>query len=134
MEKDFFNNKEFSALTGIPASTLRKWLNKGKLDGIKKDGMWMIPESQLRRDNVLARTGGAPPASAKAAPAKKKAPMVGAGTYSISEFSTITYLTEKGVAEWLKNGRIQGSMDAKGRWRVDAANLETPDVKRLLRE
>ncbi|MCP4689416.1 MAG: helix-turn-helix domain-containing protein [Desulfobacterales bacterium] len=147
MEKELLNNNEFSALTGIPSSTLRKWLLKGKIKGVKRGGQWMIPKSQLQHDNVLARTGGAapsgaaappPPAKKKAsaAPAAKKAPAAkaGKGAYSIPEFSELTYLTESGVEEWLISGRLSGAVDDQGAWRVDAANLETPDIKRLVRE
>ena len=54
-------------------------------------------------------------------------------SYSIAEFAGLTYLTEKGVAEWLKLGRLSGSQDAQGAWRIDAANLEASIVKRLVR-
>ncbi len=55
-------------------------------------------------------------------------------TYSVSEFSAMTYLTDFGVMKWLKKGRLKGAKDANGDWRVDAANLELPGIKRLLRD
>ncbi len=136
MEKDLLDGKEFSELTGIPNSTLRKWLGKGALDGVKQGGKWMIPRSQLQCDAVLARTSGAPPAPAAPASEKKKAPRAKdrPRTYSVSEFSEKTHLTEKGVEDWLKSGRLKGSMDDKGEWRVDASNLDAPDIQRLVRE
>ncbi len=136
MEKDLLTCKEFTELTGIPSSTLRKWLGKERLDGVKQDGMWMIHRSQIQCDAVLARTGGAPPPPAEvaSAPTEKKAPRAKTQTYSISEFSKRTYLTEEGVEDWLKNGRLKGARDDAGQWRVDAANLDAPDIQRLVRE
>ncbi len=139
MDDRLMNNKEFSELTGIPASTLRKWLVKGKLNGVKRGGQWLIPKTQLHRDNVLARTNAPAPAPdpepdpeevKKKAAAKARVQMQ---TCSIPEFSALTYLTEKGVELWLKNGRLEGSRDEEGGWRVDLANLEAPKFKRFVR-
>ncbi len=55
-------------------------------------------------------------------------------SFSIAEFAQMTYLTEKGVSEWLKTGQLAGQQNDKGDWRIDAANLEKPNVKRLVRE
>ena len=54
--------------------------------------------------------------------------------FSVIEFANMTYLTEFGVMEWLKQGRLSGQQVAGGEWKVAAANLETPDVKRLVRQ
>ena len=51
----------------------------------------------------------------------------------MAEFSELTYLTETGVLQWLKRGRLKGRRSEDGRWEVDADNLETADVRRLLR-
>ena len=40
----------------------------------------------------------------------------------------MTYLTEKGVAEWLKIGRLKGVQAESGEWRVLGRNLQVPDV------
>ncbi len=53
--------------------------------------------------------------------------------YTVAEFVDMTYLTEFGVKEWLKQGRLTGQQAAGGEWTIDAANLELPDVKRLVR-
>ena len=45
----------------------------------------------------------------------------------------MTYLTENGVKEWLKQGRLIGLQDESGQWMIESANLEVPDVKRLMR-
>ena len=54
-------------------------------------------------------------------------------TFSVVEFSEITYLTIKGVNEWLKQGKLKGQKDAKGNWLVDAANLQLPFMEKLIR-
>jgi hypothetical protein len=54
-------------------------------------------------------------------------------TYTIADFAAITYLTEKGVAEWLKSGRIKGIQKESGEWQVLASNLLVPDISRLVR-
>lgn len=55
-------------------------------------------------------------------------------TYTIAEFAAMTYLTEKGVAEWLKAGRIKGIQKEGGEWQVLESNLQVPDISRLLRK
>ena len=76
-----------------------------------------------------------PTAAQKTAPPKKvkpaKAP-AGKGI-PLDEFVSMTYLTANGVKEWLKQGRLTGSQDGSGQWMIDAANLDVPDVKRLVR-
>jgi|GEM_PF-359199 len=69
----------------------------------------------------------APPASSQPAPSPAEK------TYSIPEFAAITYLTEKGVSEWLKTGRLQGVKTEAGEWRVLDSNLKVPDISRLAR-
>jgi hypothetical protein len=54
--------------------------------------------------------------------------------YTVSEFVEITYLTEFGVERWLKQGRLTGQQNEKGDWLIDTANLQVPDVKRLVRD
>jgi excisionase family DNA binding protein len=55
-------------------------------------------------------------------------------TYSASEFATMTYLTEKGVSEWLKSGKLKGVEIESGEWRVLAGNLQVPSISRLVRK
>jgi excisionase family DNA binding protein len=55
-------------------------------------------------------------------------------TYTIPDFAAMTYLTEKGVAEWLKIGRIKGVQKENGEWRVLEGNLQVADISRLLRK
>jgi excisionase family DNA binding protein len=55
-------------------------------------------------------------------------------TYSVSEFAAMTYLTEKGVSEWLKSGKLKGVKTEGGEWRVLASNLQVPSISRLVRK
>ncbi|MBI5580491.1 MAG: helix-turn-helix domain-containing protein [Deltaproteobacteria bacterium] len=55
-------------------------------------------------------------------------------SYSVSEFEAVTYLTQKGVSEWLKSGKLKGVKTESGEWRVLASNLQVPYVSRLVRK
>ena len=147
---------EFSKLSGISVSTLNKWIREKKIKGEKQAGKWMIGEDQLQSKAVKNFSGAG---SAKAATGKKKStrptkrlvavakkplkakepvktprkPAAGAKTYTIDEFSAMTYLTEFGVRKFLKLGRLKGEMDAGGAWKVSAENLLDPLIKHLVR-
>lgn len=54
-------------------------------------------------------------------------------TFTISEFAEMTYLTEKGVGEWLKSGRLKGVQTESGEWRILEINFQAADISRLLR-
>jgi len=78
----------------------------------------------------------AAPAKKAATPATKAAtpkPAKAAKFFSVAEFADMTYLTENGVMQWLKQGLLKGRQDEKGDWQVDTSNLEVPNVKRLVR-
>ncbi|HSM89521.1 MAG TPA: helix-turn-helix domain-containing protein [Desulfobacterales bacterium] len=70
----------------------------------------------------------APAASSRPEPAPEEK------TYSIPEFAAMTYLTEKGVSEWLKSGRLRGVKSDAGEWRVLDSNFQAPDISRLARK
>ena len=78
---------------------------------------------------AAAAKKAAPPKKAK--PAKAKAPAGKA--IPLVDFIGMTYLTENGAKEWLRQGRLTGSQDDSGQWLIDASNLEVPDIKRLIR-
>jgi len=92
---------------------------------------------------TAAAKQSAPPKKAKAAAAKKSAPSKKAKAAAaktsvakaipLADFVNMTYLTENGVKEWLKQGRLIGLQDESGQWMIESANLEVPDVKRLMR-
>ena len=133
-QNTYLNAKEFSEAAGIPSSTLTRLLRDGKIKGLKKSGKWAIPKSELTSSAILEISGEKPAKRETASsetPAKKAA---SSKTYSVSEFSKMTYLTEKGVMNWLNKGRLKGSKTSPGEWQVDAGNLEHPDVERLIRK
>jgi hypothetical protein len=134
-------SSEFSAKAGIPISSVNKLIREGKIKAKKKSGKWMINSSQLKLKAVqkLSKSSKPKPAKKTAAQAiktpqpKKAATPRSKKTYSVAEFSEMTYLTEFGVMQWLKQGLLDGQQDDKGEWHIDASNLEVPNVKRLVR-
>ena len=146
-KSELLTSAEFAKKAGLKTAAVSKLIREGKIKATKQSGKWMIDPDQLNA--AAAAKSGKPAAKKKAAkPKQKKAPAkakktaapkadkpaAGAKTFSIAEFAGMTYLTEKGVAEWLKSGRLSGSQDAQGAWRIDAANLEAPGMKRLVRD
>ena len=125
----FLTAKEFASRSGLPVAQVTKMLRENKIEGHKQSGKWMIPASALKN------SGEAPPpaTSQKAAPAKTAPSAPAPQSMSVSEFSAKTYLTEAGVIQWLKKSRLKGNQTAGGEWQVDAASLELPAVKHLLR-
>ena len=150
-QDQFLTTGEFASQAGISTSSVAKLIRNGKIKAEKKSGKWLIKPSQLNAKAVKAlnRTGQpaakkktATPVQKKAAAKKPSAPKKekpleaeksAAKAYTLAEFVGMTYLTEFGVREWLKQGRLTGRQGAGGEWEIDAANLELPDVKRLLR-
>ncbi len=121
---------QYSAKTGLPVSTVARMLRQGKLRGEKRSGKWAIFDNQRHEPaeppTVPAdATGPAPGGDVRAADAK---------TYDVVSFARLTYLTETGVRRWLRSGRLSGRVDSGGVGQVDAANLERPELKHLIRE
>ena len=77
----------------------------------------------------------AAPVKKTATPKKKARPKSAKATksFSVAQFADMTYLTENGVMQWLRQGLLKGQQNAQGTWQVDASNLEVPNVKRLVR-
>jgi len=91
-------------------------------------------KTPLKTKKAPAAAKKVPKKELKKAPAKpKKTPPQTEKTYLVSEFSEMTYLTSHGVTEWLKQGKLQGEKDNKENWLVDAANLQLPFMKKLIR-
>jgi hypothetical protein len=153
------STREFSKLSGLSVSQISTLLRNEKIKGVKESGKWMISRNQLDLKAVkeMAKNKKAAPSAIKSkktlkapgpgkkAAAKKQkasappaatvaAETVGKKTYSVAEFSAMTYLTDFGVMDWIKKGRLKGLQDKAGQWRIDAANLEVADIKRLLRD
>ena len=121
--------KEFASRSGLSVAQVTKMLREKKLSGQKQSGKWMIPASALEHSSATPP----PVSSEKAAPVQTAQPSPVAQNMSVSEFSSRTYLTETGVIKWLQKGRLKGARSAAGEWQVDAASLELPAVKHLLR-
>ena len=119
--------KEFASRSGLAVTQVTKMLREKKLAGEKQSGKWMIPASALKS---LGESTSAAPAKPPAKPAQTAG---NATVYSVSEFSAMSYLTETGVLRWLKQERLKGTLTPSGEWQVDAASLELPYIKHLLR-
>jgi len=134
-QEKFLTTGEFSTLTGISASVIGRMLREGKLKGIKSSGKWKIPESELQSKIIQSKKKGGAQAGLKTSQEPAQPDISPAGkTYTVSEFAEMTYLTEYGVEQWLKSGRLTGQRNEQGEWLVDARNLKNPQFKRLIRE
>ena len=154
------STREFSKLTGIAVSTVNRLLREGQIKGVKTAGKWKIAKSEMTAKAIQAilkpsrkgagpgkidrmaakedkaKGSGIPTATFSAAAATKASfgtSADGPRTYSVTEFSGLTYLTEFGVLEYLKKGRLQGVKDEKGQWRLGADNLQNPGMRHLIR-
>jgi len=137
------STREFSDMTGISASTVSRLVREGKIKGVKESGKWLIDRDELNAEAVrsLSKTtrilevsgadGRVPTPLEKKG--KKHPSKPAARTYSVAEFSELTYLTEKGVEEFLTSGRLQGARDDKGNWRVGHENLQNSNIRHLIR-
>ncbi len=139
MAKDaqLLTTSEFAKKAGIPVSKVTKLIRDGKIQAEKKSGKWMIESSQVKAAEEASKTPKKQTAKKKAAPkaptTKKKKAVSAGKSDSASQFAEMTYLTEKGVKDWLRKGRLTGGQDSKGEWQVDAANLDNPNIKHLVR-
>jgi excisionase family DNA binding protein len=125
--------REFAQKAGVSTGAVSKWLRQGIINGEKTGNKWSIPATELSKVNKPeeSTSPSKPPVSTPSAASEKTA---SDGTsYTIREFSEMTYLTPWGVEKWLKEGRLKKAVDAKGQLRVDGSNLDMPDIKRLLR-
>jgi hypothetical protein len=122
MEK-YLTPGQYAQATGRSVGQVTQMLRSGRLAGRKVGNRWQITTTP-------AETG-------RNAEAPETGPMTAvppAAGFTVEEFAAMTYLTESGVENWLKTGRLIGRRDEAGGWRVDAANLERPDIRRLLRK
>ncbi|MEJ2640784.1 MAG: helix-turn-helix domain-containing protein [Desulfosarcinaceae bacterium] len=134
--ENLLTTKEFSKRSGKPISTVQKWLRSGKLSGTKIGNRWYISPSELSDPTTKdSRSAAAPRQTSVAAPTEK----TGGGdpqtrmSYSVAEFSALTYLTETGVLRWLQSGRLIGERTADGSWTVKAESLDLPHLRHLIR-
>jgi len=103
----------------------------------KKKTSKSVPKKAAAAKKSEAPKRARPAAAEKSAAPKKTKPAKAAAStvkaYSLAEFVNMTYLTENGVKAWLKQGRLSGRQNETGEWMIDAANLDAPYVKRLVR-
>lgn len=126
--------REFAQKAGVSSGTVSKWLRKGTIIGEKKSGKWFISAAELSK--VTQGPGEPSPPSERPAsqpPATSKNTKPKGKSYTIQEFSDMTYLTPWGVERWLKEGRLIKAPDVDGETRVDGSNMDNLDIKRLLR-
>ena len=90
-------------------------------------------KSPVKAKKAPVKAKKAPAKTIKKTPEPKKTIPRSKKTFSVAEFSEKTYLTLKGINEWLKQGKLKGEKDEKGNWLVDAASLQLPFMKRLIR-
>ncbi|MEA3436704.1 MAG: hypothetical protein U9R43_09585 [Thermodesulfobacteriota bacterium] len=90
-------------------------------------------KTQAPAKKVTKKPKKAPAKTIKTTPEPKKTPARSKKTFSVVEFSEMTYLTEKGVNEWLQQGKLKGEKDENGNWLVDDASLQLSFMKRLVR-
>ncbi len=124
---------EVSKITGIAVSTINKMLRDGKLRGEKRSGKWAIFQEALNSEAIAKLKKTAPPSAATAAKANAPGSSSGGKHYDVASFARMTYLTENGVRQWLKTGRLSGGTGADGKPFVDATNLDRADLQHLIR-
>ena len=123
---------EFSKMSGISVSTITQMLRRDKIRGEKRSGKWAIFESELQHPAVACQKKSGK-LSASLEP-RLKTQVDAANAYDVETFVQMTYLTEKGVRQWLKTGRLYGRTGADGKVWVDAANLDRPELQHLIRK
>lgn len=132
--QNLLTTQAFAKKAGVSTGTVSKWLRSGKINGQKKNGRWLISEDEIAKSASPQKTRKQTPPKAKSeAASKPAAPQSKGSAYSVEAFSEMTYLTEYGVKLWLKNGKLISAMDDAGQLAVDAASLDQPHIKRLLR-
>ncbi|WP_419663807.1 uncharacterized protein Dvar_40290 [Desulfosarcina variabilis str. Montpellier] len=126
---------EYSKISGLSVSTITKMLRKGELQGQKIGGKWAIDASQTQpTESGTGQTSAAALKSPTPAPQSTPPPKsFDNKTYDVDTFTQMTYLTEQGVRQWIKNGRLSGSVDDSGNLLVDADNLNRPELRHLIR-
>jgi hypothetical protein len=127
---------EYSKISGMAVSTIAQMLRQGRLRGEKRNGKWAIDASEGQKIQTTAGKTNKD-ADIIAEPTVDQTPSVnpsGSKVYDVGTFVRMTYLTERGVLQWLKSGRLSGTVDNGGNALVDADNLERPELRHLIRK
>ena len=127
---------EFAKKAGMTAAKVSKLIRDGKIKATKVSGRWRIDPSQLKalQTSTSGRHSTAGEKKSASRPKSDKNRNAPGKGYTVAEFAAMTYLTEKGVLNWLKTGRLKGRTGPNDEWTVDAANLQVPDISRLVRK
>jgi len=123
---------EFSQTTGIAVSTITQMLRQGKIRGEKRSGKWAIYASELQKTAIVTKKDREELSDSMGP--RFNRPAAAAKGYDVETFAMMTYLTEKGVRQWLKAGRLSSHTDADGNVLVDADNLDRPELHHLIRK
>lgn len=136
----YLTSRGLSDITGIPVQTVNRLLREGRIKGVKASGKWRIDRGELNAEVVkaLSKTAGRQESPRPASQELRKKEnnhlsQSARQTYSVAEFSSLTYLTEAGVVEFIKKGRLQGVKDDKGNWLLGHENLQNPKIHHLIR-
>jgi hypothetical protein len=147
-EKKQLSTSEFASKAGLQTSKVSRLIREGKIKAEKISGKWMIHPDELKTKEAQEASKATKPTKtqkaakpsqkgAAAAAKKPKPPAKGkaAGTkaYSVAEFVDMTFLTEYGVMDWLRKGRLTGKQNAAGEWLIDASNLDASSIQHLVR-
>ncbi|MGD8290266.1 MAG: helix-turn-helix domain-containing protein [Desulfobacterales bacterium] len=134
----FLTTGEFGSKTGMSAAQVSKRIRQGEIKAKKKSGKWMIHPGELEAIAVQDLDGGrqstVATAAAKTSQEKSTPTPSGRKSFTLSEFVEMTYLTALGVKQWIKQGHLMARQNEKGEWLINAENLQTPNIKRLIRE
>ena len=138
-EKKLMSTGEFAKQAGISTAKVSKLIRDGRIKATKVSGRWRIDPGQLKavtaeKPGIRSPAKKAKPSPKKSVQTKKTKPASSQKGFSIGEFAKMSYLTERGVVDWLKSGRLKGQMAKNGDWSVDAANLDVADISRLIRK
>ena len=139
-KSSYLTSRGLSDITGIPVQTVNRLLREGRIKGVKASGKWRIDRGELNAEVVkaLSKTAGRQESPRPASQELRKKEnnhlsQSARQTYSVAEFSSLTYLTEAGVVEFIKKGRLQGVKDDKGNWLLGHENLQNPKIHHLIR-
>jgi len=125
---NMLSTSEYSKLTGITVRTITQMLREGKLSGEKRGGKWAIYAAE--RQHAVSEERDVAAALVQVIDTPSTRPNI----YDIATFAQLTYLTEKGVRQWLKTGRLSGTIESGREAFVDAGNLDRPELQHLIRK
>jgi len=108
---EYLTTKEYAEKMGLTVSTVTKQLRSGKIKGVKKGGKWMIRAgASVPKKSAPKKSAPKIPSTPKPVAAPSTPPTSDSqSSYSVDEFSKMTFLTPFGVKEWLRKGILRGS-------------------------